>query len=121
MASGGSARAEEKPQPSSSGWAQAQSGLCAEAIARAEQKWKLPPGLLQCQKLPAPIFTPATKEQSGHDVNVSFDEAACLERMTRNRYVSGVAIYHSARLQLAVTLGALELAWEALGAAEGIG
>jgi phosphoribosylaminoimidazole-succinocarboxamide synthase len=37
---------------------------------------KLPPGLRQCDKLPAPIFTPATKEQSGHDVNVDFDEAA---------------------------------------------
>ena len=36
----------------------------------------LPPGLRQCDKLPAPIFTPATKEESGHDVNVSFDEAA---------------------------------------------
>jgi phosphoribosylaminoimidazole-succinocarboxamide synthase len=35
---------------------------------------KLPPGLLQCDQLPQPIFTPATKEQSGHDVNVSFDE-----------------------------------------------
>ena len=36
----------------------------------------LPPGLQQADKLPAPIFTPATKEESGHDVNVTFDEAA---------------------------------------------
>src|SRR5207248_4456618 len=36
----------------------------------------LPPGLRQCDKLPAPIFTPATKEESGHDINISFDEAA---------------------------------------------
>jgi phosphoribosylaminoimidazole-succinocarboxamide synthase len=36
----------------------------------------LPPGLKQCEKLPQPIFTPATKEESGHDVNISFDEAA---------------------------------------------
>jgi phosphoribosylaminoimidazole-succinocarboxamide synthase len=36
----------------------------------------LPPGLRQCDKLPRPIFTPATKEASGHDVNISFDEAA---------------------------------------------
>src|SRR3954467_12365089 len=35
---------------------------------------KLPAGLKQCDQLPAPIFTPATKEESGHDVNVSFDE-----------------------------------------------
>ena len=35
---------------------------------------KLPPRLRQCDKLPEPIFTPATKEQTGHDMNVSFDE-----------------------------------------------
>jgi hypothetical protein len=34
----------------------------------------LPPGLRQCDRLPQPIFTPATKESSGHDQNVSFDE-----------------------------------------------
>jgi phosphoribosylaminoimidazole-succinocarboxamide synthase len=37
---------------------------------------RLPPGLRQCDKLPAPVFTPATKEESGHDVNISFEEAA---------------------------------------------
>jgi phosphoribosylaminoimidazole-succinocarboxamide synthase len=37
---------------------------------------RLPPGLRQCDKLPQPIFTPATKEESGHDINVSFEEAA---------------------------------------------
>ena len=36
----------------------------------------LPPGLRQCDKLPAPIFTPATKEESGHDINISYAEAA---------------------------------------------
>ncbi len=37
---------------------------------------KLPAGLRQCDKLPQPIFTPATKEESGHDINVDFDETA---------------------------------------------
>jgi phosphoribosylaminoimidazole-succinocarboxamide synthase len=37
---------------------------------------RLPPGLRQCDKLPEPIFTPATKEEAGHDVNVDFAEAA---------------------------------------------
>jgi phosphoribosylaminoimidazole-succinocarboxamide synthase len=37
---------------------------------------RLPPGLRQCDKLPEPIFTPATKEESGHDINISFEEAA---------------------------------------------
>jgi phosphoribosylaminoimidazole-succinocarboxamide synthase len=36
----------------------------------------LPPGLQQCQKLPEPIFTPSTKEESGHDINISFEETA---------------------------------------------
>jgi phosphoribosylaminoimidazole-succinocarboxamide synthase len=35
---------------------------------------ELPKGLQQAQKLPQPIFTPATKAESGHDENISFDE-----------------------------------------------
>jgi phosphoribosylaminoimidazole-succinocarboxamide synthase len=34
----------------------------------------LPEGLQQAQKLPQPIFTPATKAESGHDENISFEE-----------------------------------------------
>src|SRR5262245_29147357 len=37
---------------------------------------RLPAGLVQCSKLPEPIFTPATKEESGHDQNISFEEMA---------------------------------------------
>lgn len=33
-------------------------------------------GLLESDKLPAPIFTPSTKEEEGHDINIDF-EAAC--------------------------------------------
>lgn len=36
----------------------------------------LPPGLEQAQKLPKPIFTPARKAQTGHDENITWDEAA---------------------------------------------
>jgi phosphoribosylaminoimidazole-succinocarboxamide synthase len=36
----------------------------------------LPPGLEESARLPSPIFTPATKAMSGHDVNISEDEAA---------------------------------------------
>jgi len=35
---------------------------------------RLPAGLKQCDKLPVPIFTPATKEESGHDINISYSE-----------------------------------------------
>jgi phosphoribosylaminoimidazole-succinocarboxamide synthase len=34
---------------------------------------QLPKGLQQAQKLPEPIFTPATKAESGHDENISFE------------------------------------------------
>jgi phosphoribosylaminoimidazole-succinocarboxamide synthase len=34
----------------------------------------LPPGLAQSAPLPEPIFTPATKEESGHDQNISFED-----------------------------------------------
>ena len=36
----------------------------------------LPPGLRESDRLPEPIFTPATKATSGHDENITFDEAA---------------------------------------------
>jgi phosphoribosylaminoimidazole-succinocarboxamide synthase len=35
---------------------------------------KLPQGLTLAEKLPRPIFTPATKETSGHDINIDFEE-----------------------------------------------
>jgi len=39
---------------------------------------ELPKGLKQAQKLPAAIFTPATKAESGHDENISFEEVVKL-------------------------------------------
>ena len=36
----------------------------------------LPAGLVDSSKLPQPIFTPSTKATSGHDENISFEEAA---------------------------------------------
>jgi phosphoribosylaminoimidazole-succinocarboxamide synthase len=39
----------------------------------------LPPSLRQCDRLPQPIFTPATKEEFGkHDENISFEKACAL-------------------------------------------
>jgi len=35
---------------------------------------KLPSGLKLAEKLPSPIFTPATKAETGHDVNISIKE-----------------------------------------------
>jgi len=36
---------------------------------------KLPAGLQESSELPEPIFTPSTKADTGHDENISFDEA----------------------------------------------
>jgi phosphoribosylaminoimidazole-succinocarboxamide synthase len=36
----------------------------------------LPDGLRESDRLPEPIFTPATKAQTGHDENISFDRMA---------------------------------------------
>ena len=37
---------------------------------------RLPPGLVEAERLPEPIFTPATKNEKGHDENVSFADMA---------------------------------------------
>jgi phosphoribosylaminoimidazole-succinocarboxamide synthase len=36
----------------------------------------IPAGMERCGRLPEPIFTPATKAESGHDENISFERAA---------------------------------------------
>src|SRR5262245_56668782 len=37
---------------------------------------KLPAGLKESSELPEPIFTPATKAETGHDENIAFEQAA---------------------------------------------
>jgi len=37
---------------------------------------ELPAGLVESDRLPELIFTPATKAESGHDINISFEQAA---------------------------------------------
>lgn len=39
---------------------------------------RLPPGLRQGDRLPAPIFTPATKASEGHDENITREQAAAV-------------------------------------------
>jgi phosphoribosylaminoimidazole-succinocarboxamide synthase len=60
---------------------------------------RLPRGLQESDRLPAPIFTPATKADSGHDENISAAHAATLvgsdllsrlEHLTLALYQSGV-------------------------------
>lgn len=52
---------------SGSGWKEYQSSGKVCGIA-------LPGGLRESDQLPEPIFTPATKATTGHDINISFEE-----------------------------------------------
>ena len=42
--------------------------------------FRCPKGLRESDELPEPIFTPATKAQTGHDENISFEHMAQLDR-----------------------------------------
>jgi len=72
----------------------------------------LPAGLRESDRLPAPIFTPATKASTGHDVNVSEAEAAQLvgqplirrlRELTLELYAFGAAHAESCGIILADT------------------
>src|ERR1700675_3387584 len=76
---------------SGSGWkdSQATGKICGIA---------LPAGLRESDRLPEPIFTPATKAATGHDENISFEQAASLigiELAERVRSIS-IDIYRRA-------------------------
>ena len=52
---------------------------------------RLPAGLRESDRLPEPIFTPATKAQSGHDINISeAQDAAELVGPARARIASAI-------------------------------
>jgi phosphoribosylaminoimidazole-succinocarboxamide synthase len=52
----------------------------------------LPGGLRESDRLPEPIFTPATKAATGHDENISFEQAASLIGIERARQVREVSL-----------------------------
>ncbi len=60
---------------------------------------KLPPGLKESSELPEPIFTPATKAETGHDENISFAEAAKIvgADIAEEARAKSLKIYNSAR------------------------
>jgi phosphoribosylaminoimidazole-succinocarboxamide synthase len=60
----------------------------------------LPAGLRESDRLPQPLFTPATKAESGHDINISAQQAAevigqplldCVRDLTLRLYAEGAA------------------------------
>jgi phosphoribosylaminoimidazole-succinocarboxamide synthase len=53
---------------------------------------RLPEGLQESEKLPEPIFTPATKAQEGHDENITREQAAELVGEELFRQVEEVSI-----------------------------
>ncbi|MBA3312650.1 MAG: phosphoribosylaminoimidazolesuccinocarboxamide synthase [Planctomycetota bacterium] len=72
----------------------------------------LPAGLVNCERLPEPIFTPATKAEAGHDENISFAEmckvvgektATTLQEKTLSLYADASAYAESRGLILADT------------------
>jgi len=72
----------------------------------------LPPGLKESDRLPQAIFTPATKAQNGHDINISAAEAAkivgpaMLDRareLTLKLYAAGAAHAESCGIIVADT------------------
>jgi len=76
-----------------SGWKdyQATGALCGH---------RLPAGLRQCDQLPTPLFTPATKAESGHDENITETQAAAVlgkdvfsqvKALTLTLYAAGAA------------------------------
>lgn len=53
---------------------------------------KLPKGLIEYQKLEEPIFTPATKEESGHDINIDYARTCEIIGHETAEYLKEIAI-----------------------------
>jgi phosphoribosylaminoimidazole-succinocarboxamide synthase len=60
---------------------------------------KLPAGLRESSELPEPIFTPATKAETGHDENISFEQAARIigPEIAERARAASLRIYNTAR------------------------
>jgi phosphoribosylaminoimidazole-succinocarboxamide synthase len=60
---------------------------------------RLPPGLKESSELPEPIFTPATKAETGHDENISFERAKKIigDDMAGQARAASLGIYNFAR------------------------
>jgi phosphoribosylaminoimidazole-succinocarboxamide synthase len=77
---------------SGSGWKEYQERATVCGIA-------LPAGLVESARLHEPIFTPSTKAEEGHDINISFDEAARIigRGMAEQVRDASLRIYRKAR------------------------
>lgn len=69
---------------------------------------RLPQGLKQCEKLDAPLFTPATKAAAGHDENIDFDRFSAIVGSESAEYLRETSIgLYSAASEYAVTRGVI--------------
>jgi len=77
---------------SGSGWKEYQKSQTVCGI-------QLPPGLRESSELPEPIFTPATKAESGHDENITFAQAEKIvgAEAARQARAASLKIYTAAR------------------------
>ncbi len=59
----------------------------------------VPAGLLESQELPEPLFTPASKPETGHDMPITMDEVKNIigEELTQEMKEKSMAVYTSAR------------------------
>ncbi|MBI1839774.1 MAG: phosphoribosylaminoimidazolesuccinocarboxamide synthase [Verrucomicrobia bacterium] len=75
-----------------SGWKEYQRSRTVCGIA-------LPPGLSESSELPEPLFTPATKAESGHDENIPFEQAVKLvgADIAHQARAASLEIYRTAR------------------------
>ncbi|MBK9139108.1 MAG: phosphoribosylaminoimidazolesuccinocarboxamide synthase [Verrucomicrobia bacterium] len=60
---------------------------------------RLPAGLVESSELPEPIFTPATKAETGHDENISFSEAEVIvgQDLAAQARKASLELYKAAR------------------------
>jgi phosphoribosylaminoimidazole-succinocarboxamide synthase len=67
---------------------------------------ELPADLRMADKLPAPVFTPATKEEDGHDLNISYSDVVNIvgEELASKLRNATLAIYSEA-LEFALSRG----------------
>jgi len=79
---------------------------------------QLPPGLLECAALPEPIYTPASKAETGHDENISYEDtvkivggktASLLRDLTLKIYSKGAT--HAATRGIILADTKFEFGW----------
>lgn len=60
---------------------------------------RLPDGLVESSRLPVPIFTPSTKEEEGHDINITYDDVRRIvgSEITEKLMNASLGIYSKAR------------------------